>query len=66
MPLEFGVRTSLGEDDGRERSYIEMMLDEAANVGRERWWVMLVKPEAPKYVAEGEELEGVSYGEYSL
>jgi hypothetical protein len=36
VPLEVGVRISLGEDDGRERSYTDMTLDEAANVGRER------------------------------
>jgi hypothetical protein len=63
VPLELGERTSLGEDDGRERSYMDMTLDEAAKVGRERWWLMLVKPDEPKYVAEGAELEGVSYGE---
>lgn len=42
---------------------MDMTPDEAAKVGRERWWEMLVKPAAPRYVADGEESEGVSYGE---
>jgi hypothetical protein len=37
VPVELGVSTSLGEDEGRERSYMEMTLDETAKLGRERW-----------------------------